>query len=79
MQALLGQTKQDPSIAKAQADQAKRLADQEAAQAADKKDLQVKQNAALNSSRKRRAGYRSLLSGMETGVPGDAGLRQQLG
>lgn len=56
------------AAAQAQQDTKDMVAKQESAAAAEKKDLQVKQNATLNSSRKRKAGYRSLIFGDETGT-----------
>lgn len=65
--------KPDPAIAENQKKQADLLAQQEASAATDKKALQEKQNAALNANRKRKAGYRSLLSGLETGTDSSGG------
>lgn len=64
---LFGGAKPDNS---AQQRQAEQIAAQEKQAAADKKSLQEKQNATLNATRARRAGYRSLISMGETGVSG---------
>lgn len=71
--------KPDPSIAENQAKQAKLLEEQETKAAADKKALQEKQNSTLNADRKRRAGYRSLLTGSELGTDSASTTRQTLG
>lgn len=68
---LFGKPKVDNS---AQLRQEAMLAEQEKRQAADKKALQERQTASLNATRARRAGYKSLVSFGETGVP-----REQLG
>lgn len=69
----MGPPKQDPAVAEAQRKQAEMLDKQEKQQTEERKTLQTKQNASLKAGRARRAGSRSLLTGLETGV------REQLG
>lgn len=64
----------DPAVLEAQKKQTESLERQEKLQDDERKNLQQKQNASLKASRARRAGGRSLLTGLETGV-----TREQLG